>query len=204
MNKSALCFESGISNLCLFCLWRSGFEVQNDTLLLVCQSARCLRPVLCAFVLIWRGVWWGHCFVLGVKEGGPMTPPCLFTLFLCSACWVKERNEAQEAVAQWWGTPQLHTCTHRVSSVLLWNRKHSWLHKGPFHQSSYRIWQPLQSLLLPVPSVIPSFSLPSSFPVFLPFSTLHKSIVDPSYFRATSKHPGSINLELDYQIFFFF
>lgn len=148
-------------------------------------------PCLCSDM---KGCLMGALFCFGGERGRPHDPSMFIYLILCSACWVKERSEAQEAVAQWWGTPQLHTCTHRVSSVLLWNRKHSWLHKGPFHQSSYRTWQPLQSLSLPVPSVVPSFSLPNSFPVFLPFSNLHKSIVDPSYFRATSKHTGNINL----------
>lgn len=148
-------------------------------------------PCLCSDM---KGCLMGALFCFGGERGRPHDPSMFIYFILCSACWVKERSEAQEAVAQWWGTPQLHTCTHRVSSVLLWNRKHSWLHKGPFHQSSYRTWQPLQSLSLPVPSVVPSFSLPNSFPVFLPFSNLHKSIVDPSYFRATSKHAGNINL----------
>lgn len=143
----------------------------------------------------------GALFCFGGERGLPRDPAVFIYFILGSACWVKERSRAQEAVAQWWGTPQLHTCTHRVSSVLLWNRKHSWLHKGPFHQSSYRIWQPLRSLSLPVPSVVPTFSLPNSFPVFLQFSNLHKSSPDPSYQRATSKCTGNINLELDYHFF---
>lgn len=92
-------------------------------------------------------------------EGGLPRDPALFIYFtLCPACWV----EKDPRLRQLWlsdeglNTHQTHTHTrsHSVSSVLLWNRKHSWLHKGPFHQSSYMIWQPLE---LSVLSVVPSF-----------------------------------------------
>lgn len=147
-----------------------------------------------------KGRLMGALFCYGGERGLPHDPAMFIYFILCSACWVKKRSKAQEAMARWWGTPQLHTCTHRVSSVLLWNRKHSWLHKGPFHQSSYRIWQPLQSLSLPVLSVVPFFFSAKFFPVFLSFSNLHKSILDPSSWGATSKHTGNVNLELDCQI----
>ena len=69
-----------------------------------------------------------------------------------------------------------HTRTHRVSSVLLWNRKHSWLHKGPLHQSSYRMWQPLESRSLSVFSFVPSSSAhfsPFFFFFHLTLSSFH-------------------------------
>ena len=106
----------------------------------MCPRAQRLGPALRSFVLEWEVVWWGQCCVFGVKEGCPATLHCLFTLFSGPACWVK-RERAREA-------QHTHTHTvHSVSSVLLSNRKHCWLHKGPLHQSSYRMWQPLQQPL---------------------------------------------------------
>lgn len=111
----------------------------------------------CSVPLFWsEGVFdGGHCFVFGVKRAAPR-PSTVYLLYSRPCMLGKERAKAQGAVAQWWGTLQpythtwihAHTCTHRVSSMPLWNRKHSWLHKRPFHQSSYRMWQQLESLWL--------------------------------------------------------
>lgn len=131
------------------------------------SAARALR--LCSGM---RGCLMGALFCFWGERGLPHDPALFIYFILGPACWVKRELRLRELWLSDEGlsnythvNTHTHMHTHRVSSVLLWNRKHSWLHKGPFHQCSYRMWQPLESLSLSVFSFVPSFSpLPISAP----------------------------------------